>query len=402
MTEIIGDFTLYLIHTTLTIRWSLQISGPTVKSTHFKPRPHHQTALHLLEGVCGLWINSQELVLSAELGHTGLMASEYQHPFDLLKIQQFFFSTQDSLGKIYKKLRKMRAKSEAKYTECCNKLIAVVEEAQRYFDEVRVSLAFSRSKLGLINEVQQTESDPLNYSAMKDLVTQLNKCISQVQKFQSGFSKQCDDAIEGVNEMALKCDASEATAQSAKTKARAVGFLTSMASGVVIGSAVALSFGTAVGLSACAATTVGLSAGAATTVGLGRITHTWANDYEEVKKKLIEIKEKLKELLQTSTELQKIIDSHDPRPINSVERLIIIKPLADTIDRLSTVDGEIHNREGLQTAFKSLAEELKRIHQEHTSSPSPQENLEAIRKKLKRNVANEPEDCTAEKKKKQS
>ena len=55
---------------------------------------------------------------------------------------------------------------------------------------------------------------------------------------------------------------------------------------------------------------------------------------------------------------------------------------------MSTNDGEIHNREGLQIAFQSLMEELKRT-QEHTSSS--QENLKATIKELKNEVAIEPE-----------
>ena len=325
------------------------------------------------------------------------MASERQYVLDLLKtvfqyihdnydsFHQFLVKTRDSLGEVYESLRKMRENSEGKYTECCNKLIAVVEEALRYFDEVQESLAFSRIQLDMLNHVVQTESDPLNCSAMKDLVTQLKKCISRIQKFQSEFSKRCDDAIAGANEMAVACEGLAARAHTAKVAAQAVRLF------ATISGAAALGLVTAGISTAVIGATVGATVGVVTVAGGGMMTYTWANDYEEVKE-FIEMNEKLKALQQNSYELQAILS--DSRQI--VEKL---EPLTDTIDRLSTGDGEIHNCE---EAFQSLVEELKQIHREHTSLNSPQENLKAIRKKLKRSVAIEPEDCTEGKKIKQS
>ena len=291
----------------------------------------------------------------------------------------FLVKTWESFNEVYESLRKMREKFEGEYTECCNKLIAIVEEARQYLDEVRNSLVPPQTRLNEID--QQIKSDPPNYSAIRELVGELNKCINQIEKFQREFSKQCDDAIAGANETATKCEGLAARARTTQRAIRAVGFGASMAGAVLLG-AVTAGIGTA----------VGVAVGAATGIGGGYVTHTWANDYEEAEKELIELKKKLKALRQTNYELQAIV--------RAAQRIVKkIEPLTDTIDRLSTSDGEIHNREGLQIAFQSLVEELKRT-QEHTSSS--QENLKATVRELKHEVAIESEGYTARQKFKQS
>ena len=251
-------------------------------------------------------------------------------------------------------MKMMEEKLEGEYTERCNELIAVVEEALRYSKEVQDSLADSKSKLDMINQMQQNESDPLYHSAMKELVTLLNKCISRVQEFQSEFSKRCDGAIAGASELAVACEGLVAEAQTTKRMTQASGVIFTTVGATALGLATA-------GIGNAA---VGAAVGAMAAAAGGIVAQAWANDFEEVKKELIETKEKLTALRQTSYELQTIVD--DSRRI--LEKL---EPLIDTIDRLSTGDGEIHNCEGLQIAFQSLAKELERIHQECTLSSSP-------------------------------
>ena len=292
---------------------------------------------------------------------------------------QFLVKTWGSFTEVYERLRKMQEKFKGEYTESCNKLIAVVQEALRYLDEVRNSLVPPQTQLNEIN--QQIKSDPPNYSAIRELVGELNKCISRVQKFQSEFSKRCNGAIAGANETAVTCEGLAATARTSKRRAQAVGFGVSMAGAILLGAFTA-GIGTAV---------IGVATGAATGIGGSLITRAWANDYEELEKEFIELKKKLKALRQTSCELQ---------AIGAAQRIVKkIEPLTDTIERLSSNDGEIHNREGLQIAFQSLVEELKQT-QEHTSSS--QENLKATVRELKHEVAIEPEGYTARQKFKQS
>ena len=294
---------------------------------------------------------------------------------------QFLVKTLGSFNEVYERLRKMQEKFKGEYTESCNKLIAVVEEARRYLDEVRNSFVPPQTQLNEIN--QQIKSDPPNYSAIRELVGELNKCISRVQKFQSEFSKRCNGAIAGANETAVTCEGLAATARTSKRRAQAVGFGVSMAGAVLLGAFTA-GIGTAV---------IGVATGAATGIGGSLITRAWANDYEELEKEFTELKKKLKALRQTSYELQAIV--------GAAQRIVKkIEPLTDTIERLSSNDGEIHNREGLQIAFQSLVEELKRT-QEHTSSS--QENLKATVRELEHEVAiDEPEGYTARQKFKQS
>ena len=293
---------------------------------------------------------------------------------------QFLVKTLGSFNEVYVWLRKMQEKFKGEYTESCNKLIAVVGEALRYLDEVQNSLVPPQTRLNEIN--QQIKSDPPNYSAIRELIGELNKCIGRVQKFQSEFSKRCNSAIAGANETAVTCEGLAAIARTSKRTTQAVGFSISMAGAVLLGAFTA-GIGTAV---------VGVAVGAATGIGGSLITRARANDYEELEKEFIELKKKLKALRQTNYELQAIV--------GAAQQIVKkIEPLTDTIDRLSTSDGEIHNREGLQIAFQSLVEELKRT-QERTSSS--QENLKATVRELKHEVAIEPEDYTARQKFKQS
>ena len=276
----------------------------------------------------------------------------------------------EAFNEVYEILREMREGLEGEYTECCNKLMAGVEEALQYLDEVRNSLVPPQTRLNEID--QQIKSDPPNYSAIRELVGELNKCISQVQKFPSEFSKRCNSAIARANETAVTvtCESLAATARTIQRDISALGFVVSMVGAVILG-VVTAGIGTPV---------IGVAIGAATGIGGSVITFAWANDFAEAEKKLTELKKKLKALRQTSHELQATAARAAQQIVKKIE------PLTDTIDRLST-DGEIHNREGLQIAFQSLVEELKRT-QEHTSSP--QENLKATVKELKHEVAIEP------------
>ena len=296
---------------------------------------------------------------------------------------QFLVNTRDSFSEVYESLEKMREKFEGEYTECCNKLITVVDKALQYFDEVQVSLDASKTQLDQINEMQQTdESDPPNYSALRELVTQLDKCISRVQEFQSEFSKRCDDAIAGANETAVTCQGLAARAHTAKRTTQTVGVVATLAGAAILGAFTA-GIGTAF---------IGLATSAVTGISGGAITYVWASDFEEVKKEFVEMKNKLRALQQTSYELQVIVD-------DSQQVVKKLKPITDTIDQFSTADGEFHDREGLQIALQGLIKELK-LTQEHTSSS--QENMKATRQQLKRKVAIKPEGCTAGKKFKQS
>ena len=287
-------------------------------------------------------------------------------------------------SEFYESLRKMVERFEGEYMGCCNRLITVFEEGMQYFDGVRESLKLLEIQLDLIK--QQIELNPPNYSTIGDLVSQLNKCISRIQEFQSEFSKRCEGAIAGANETAIECEDLAAKAQMAKRTAQAVGFGFSIAGGVLVG-ALTAGIGTVI---------AGVAAGAATTAGGGIFTqYTWANDYEEVKKEFIELKKKLRALRQTSYELQEIVG-------NSKRIAEKLEPLTDTIDRLSTGGGRTRrNRRGLQEVSQSLLDEVKQINDEMDNSP-PQENLEAAIKDHKRKASIELEGYTAGKKFKQS
>lgn len=289
---------------------------------------------------------------------------------------KFLVKTRDSFSEVYESLEKMREKFEGEYKECCNKLRKVIEEALQYFNEVQDSLDASKTQLGQINDMQQTESEPPSYSAMKELVTLLNKCISRVQEFQSEFSKRCDDAIAEADKTAVTCRGLAARAQTAKRTTQTVGVVATVAGATILG-ALTAGIGTALSLTTTALTGI---------TGVA-FTHVWASDFEEVKNGFFEMKNKLRALQQTSRELQVIVN-------DSQQIVKKLKPITDTIDRFSTADGEIHNLEGLQ-----IERELKRA-QDHASSL--QEDMKAKRQQLKRKVAIEPEVCTAGKKSKQS
>ena len=170
----------------------------------------------------------------------------------------FLVKSLKSLNEVLEILREMREEFEGEYTECCDKLMAVVEEALQYLDEVRNSLVPPQTRLNEID--QQIKSDPPNYSAIRELVGELNKCISRVQKFQSEFSKhakRCNGAIAaaGANETAVTCEG--LATHPSKRRIQALGFAVSMAGAVLLG-AVTAGIGTPV---------IGVATGAATGIG---------------------------------------------------------------------------------------------------------------------------------------
>ena len=330
---------------------------------------------------------------------TGLMASDRGRQFESLltlvkeaaigiaanyqKFLQILQETGKIFSEIYESLRKMLEKFKGEYIGCCNNLIAVFKEGIQYFKEVTETLDASQTQLNMLNE--QLSGPRPNYSGMKNLVSQLNKCIIRIQKFQREFSERCEGAIAGANETAIECEGLAARAQMAKRKTQAVGFGVSMVGGVLLG----------VFTAGIATAIVGATVGTVTVAGGGIITHTWANDYEEVKKEFIEMKKKLRVLQQSSYELQENVG--DSKRI--AEKL---KPMTDTIDRLSTGGGRTRsNRKELQIASQSLAENIKQIKEQVHNSP-PQENPEVAVKELKRKASIELEGCTAGKKTKQS